>query len=420
MVASRPRPVYDQAMQRRGAALILAFVAACGGGTGAPGPDANGDAGGGGDGGGPSSAGLRVFDPAILHDVAIAVDAEHLDTLENDTSVRVPCTISYDGETVAMAGIKKKGQTSLRPLSGKPGFSIKLNEFVPGQKLDGLKKLLLDNAVQDPSLVTGHLGYEVYRRAGMPAPRTAHAVVTFNGDVKGIYVVEEAINTQFLEGVYGDGLGAGNLYEGPWDFRQGAGAMELKDEVSEMRSREDLEALTAIVLDEPDGTFAAALATRMDVDQFITNYAVEVVAAHWDSYAYAAWNYYFYDVPTDNRFVILPHGVNWPYWVDDLDPFDLYVYPWGKSTPPGQLCERIRGVPALDDAFHAEVRRVADVAWDTATLDARIAQVTQTLHSRTVDDAAFTDDLAAFDAAVGDASAFVAERKAYLRVLLGL
>lgn len=409
-------------MQRRGLALITGVVAlatvACGGSGGTPGVDAPADDPG--DGGATPPAGAHVFDPAVLHDVVITVAAGDLDELDTNTDARVPCTISYDGETVAMAGIKKKGQTSQRPLSGKPGFSIKLNEFVSGQKLDGLKKLLLDNAVQDPSFLTGHLGYQVYRRAGMPAPRTAHAVVTFNGEVKGIYVVEEATNTQFLAAAYGDGLGSGNLYEGPWDFRQGAAAMELKDEVSEMRSRADLEALTTIVLDEPDATFATSLAAHLDVDEFLTNYAVEVVAAHWDSYAYAAWNYYFYDVPTDNRFVILAHGVNWPYWVADLDPFDLYVYPWGPDTPPGQLCERIRGVPALDAAFHAEVARVADVAWDTTDLDARIAQVTQTLHSRTVDAPAFADDLAGFDAHVGDASAFVADRKAYLVQLLGL
>jgi spore coat protein H len=408
-------------MRLGGTVVALCVLVACGGGGPNPGdPDAAaGDDVPPGDGA-PSTAGDRVFDPGVLHEVAITVAEGDLDTLENDTETRVPCTITYDGETVAQAGIKKKGQTSQRPLSGKPGFSVKLNEFVSGQKLDGLKKLLLDNAVQDPTFLTGHIGYELSRRAGVPAPRTAHAVLTFNGEMKGIYVVEEAVNQQWLEATYGEAYGAGNLYEGPWDFPQGAGAMELKDEVEEGRSREDLEALTAIVMDEPDETFAAALATRLDVDEFITNYAVEVIGGHWDNYAYAAWNYYFYDHPGDQKFRILPHGVNWPYWHADLDPFDLYVYPWGKSTPPGRLCERLRAIPALDDAFRAEVRRVADVAWDTAVLDARIERVKATLHSRAITDDTFIDELAEFDARVGEATAFVAERKAYLVETLGL
>src|SRR5690349_5423728 len=288
-------------MQRRGLALITGVVAlatvACGGSGGTPGVDAPG--GDPGDGGATPPAGVHVFDPAVLHDVVITVAAGDLDELDTNTDARVPCPISYDGETVAMAGIKKKGQTSQRPLSGKPGFSIKLNEFVSGQKLDGLKKLLLDNAVQDPSFLTGHLGYQVYRRAGMPAPRTAHAVVTFNGEVKGIYVVEEATNTQFLAAAYGDGLGSGSLYEGPWDFRQGPAAI---------------------------------------------------------------------------RFVILAHRVHCPYWLADPRPGDAYVSAWGPVTPPGQLGERIGGVPALGAGCHAEVAGLADVARDTTDLGARIAQ----------------------------------------------
>ena len=403
---------------RRAAIVIGVGLAACGGG-GATDPFAP-DARRGADATPVTPAGVRVFDLEVLHRIEITVAAEHLDTLENDQDVRVPATLVYDGITVEDVGIKKKGQTSLRPLSGKPGFTIKLNEFTPGQRLDGLKKLVLDNAVQDPTFLTGHIGYELSRRAGVPAPRTAHAVLVFNGDAKGIYVVEEAINSQFLAAAYGDGNDQGNLYEGPWDFPMGAATIELKDEVEEMRSRADLEALTAIVVDEPTATLATALATRMDVDQFITNYAIEVVGAHWDSYAYAAWNFYLYDRPSDQRFVILPHGINWPYWVADLDPFDLYVYPWGPTTPPGFLCERLRAVPALDVAFRAEVTRVADVAWDVAALDARIARVTATLHAAPPPDAAFAADLATHDAGVADAHAFVADRKAYLRTLLGL
>jgi hypothetical protein len=402
----------------RAAIGIVVGLAACGGG-GATDPFAPDASRGGADAAPVAPAGERVFDLDAVHRIEITVAAEHLDTLENDQDVRVPATLVYDGTTVAEVGIKKKGQTSLRPLSGKPGFTIKIDEFVPGQRLDGLKKIVLDNAVQDPTFLTGHIGYELSRRAGVPAPRTAHAAVVFNGDVKGIYVVEEAINSQFLAAAYGADNDQGNLYEGPWDFPMGAATMELKDELEEMRSRADLEALTAIVIDEPAATLATALATRMDVDQFITNYAIEVVGAHWDSYAYAAWNYYLYDRPSDQRFVILPHGINWPYWVADLDPFDLYVYPWGKSTPPGFLCERLRGVPALDAQFRAEVTRVADVGWDVGVLDARIARVTATLHADPPPDAAFAADLATHDAGVAAAHAFVADRKAYLQGLLG-
>jgi spore coat protein H len=399
----------------RSVVLVLAVLTACGN------PPGGGDDDAGAtdaavtttDGAVTPTGGARVFDPTVLHDVSITVAAEYLDTLENDQDVRVPCTITIDGETIANAGIRKKGATSLRPLSGKPGFTVKFNDTVPGQKLDGLKKLTIDNAIQDGSLLTGHLSYEVYRRAGLPAPRTSHATLSFNGTDKGLFVLEESTNSDYLETHFGNG--DGNLYEGPWDFPHGVAAADLKDEVSENRTRDDLTALHAVVMNSTD--LATELPPLLDVDQFITNYAVEVVAALWDNYAYVAWNYYLYNA--NGRFVILTHGVNWPYWVAELDPFDLYTYPWGPNMdPPGFLCERVRAVPALDAQFRAEVTRVARDAFDVPLLLARIDQAEAALHARPLTGES-AEDLAAFDQALPSARAFVTQRRAYLAELLG-
>jgi hypothetical protein len=170
-----------------------------------------------------------------------------------------------------------------------------------------------------------------------------------------------------------------------------------------------------VVMDVADEELADALPAHLDVDQFITNYAVEVVAALWDNYAYVAWNYYFYHVP-GGRFVILTHGVNWPYWHADLDPFDLYAYPWG-DYPPGYLCERLRAVDAWDAQFHDEVTRVARDGWDADVLSARLAQLDETLHARALSGAS-ADDLDGFEAVQGEAQAFIVERRAYLEDLL--
>ena len=47
-------------------------------------------------------------------------------------------------------------------------------------------------------LVGEHMTYEVYRRAGIAAPMTAHAHVTINGIDSGIYVMREPVNRDFL------------------------------------------------------------------------------------------------------------------------------------------------------------------------------------------------------------------------------
>jgi hypothetical protein len=410
-------PRYSAAMRALTCLVAAATLAlGCGGDT-----PAGADGGGDPDGGGPdapgTTAGGAVFDPSVLHTLTITVDAQYLATLDDDGSTaRVPATITFDGTVVTQVGLRKKGASSRRPLSGKSGFTAKFNEFVPGQKLDGLKKLTIDNAIEDPSLVTGHLSYEVFRRAGLPAPRTAHATVSFNGVDKGLFVLEESTNTDYLEAQFGDGTG--NVYEGPWDFPKGAAAAELRDEVEDGRSRADLEALTAVVMDTPDAQLEAALAQHLDVDRFLTNYAVEMVAALWDNYAIVAWNFYLYHVP-GGRFVVLTHGVNWPYFHADMDPFDIHFNPWNTSDPPGFLCDRVNDVPALAARYRAELERVARDAWDVPTLQARIDAVDAALHARPLTGASL-ENLGRFEGAVAEARAFVTARKAYLTTLLGL
>ena len=44
--------------------------------------------------------------------------------------------------------LRKKGASSLRPLDDKPGFTIKLDEYVGGQRLDGLREAPGDHQVQ--------------------------------------------------------------------------------------------------------------------------------------------------------------------------------------------------------------------------------------------------------------------------------
>jgi len=396
-------------------ALALCALAACGSSSSSSPEDAStGDAAG---DGAVDHAGERVFATDVLHTIEVTVAPQYLSTLDDDSSTdRVPATLSFDGEVIAQVGLRKKGQTSRRPLSGKPGFTVKFNELVSGQKLDGLKKLTLDNAVQDPAFAVGHISYELYRRAGLPAPRTSHATLTFNGQDKGIYVVEESTNADYLEAHFGNG--DGNVYEGPWDFPKGVPAAVLRDEVSEMRTRDDLIALSDVVMNASDATFATQIAAQLDLDKFLTNYAVEMTAVLWDNYAYVAWNYYLYHVP-QQRFVLLTHGVNWPNYNAQADPLDIHTDPWGTHDPPGYLCDRIDRIPALAARYRAELTRVARDAFDVTALGARIDRLEQTLHARPLTGASLADRQS-FDSSIGDARDFLRDRKAYLVTRLGL
>ncbi len=120
---------------------------------------------------------------------------------------------------------------------------MKFNHSVSGQRFLGLKKMTLNNMVQDPSMIHEVLAYSVFRAMGVPAPRTGYAFVRVNGAAYGVYLNVETLDdvslprlfpsTEHLyEGGYGADIGPG-----------GAGAFEV-DEGDE-DERADLEALIA-------------------------------------------------------------------------------------------------------------------------------------------------------------------------------
>jgi spore coat protein H len=357
---------------------------------------------------GHAPAGQHLFAADVLHTIDITVSARDLAQLETDQENRVACTFTYDGATIENAGIRKKGTSTRRPLVNKPSFSVKLDEFVDGAKLDGVQKIIVNNSVMDSTFLSETLGYLVYERAGIPAPANAHAVVLLNGVAKGIYVVEQGVDKRYLRQRFGDG--SGNLYEGPWDFTKSLESADLKDE-EEGRARDDLGALQKVVIDAADSALLTDLAPHIDVDEIFTTMAVDMAMCLWDGYTISAANYYLYHLP-GSGFFMLPHSPDWPYWMADLDPFDVTFQPEGPRWPPGVLTTRL--AKFARDRFTAALISVRDHAFDVAVLDARIDEVSRVLHTADLHDPVIAHDVAGFDADVETARAFVSDRHAFL------
>ena len=97
---------------------------------------------------------------------------------------------SYDDEV----GLRLKGTTSFRTLDGKAAFKVKFREFVAAERFLNLKTLTLNNMVQDASMIHEVLAYEVFRAAGVPAPRTGYAYVRINDADYGVYLNVETLD----------------------------------------------------------------------------------------------------------------------------------------------------------------------------------------------------------------------------------
>lgn len=382
------------------AAFAALLAASCGGSdpAGDDGPsdagsdfDASADAGV----GGATPDYDRIFALDVLHEIDIVVAEGDLDTLENDRETRVPCTFTFDGTTLEDVGIRQKGgYGSSSTLDGKPGFSVKFDEIVPGQRLFDLRKILLNNAQEDATFLSEHVGYEAHRRAGRPATHTAHGIVTLNGFTYGLFVLREPIGSDFLGRTFGEENDGGNLYEGFYhpedqslgDFVLHPDQPELKDE-EEGRTRDDLVALAAAIADSDDAGFEAAVSARMDLDGYVTSFALDSILGYWDSYHYFLNNFYLYDDPATGQFSYLPSGM------DQLQYSTL-------SGPMGRLPQRIHEIPELDARFEAEVDRLR-AEWDEGAMLDRIDAVEAVVHSTTRTDDRTLADLASFDDHVG-------------------
>lgn len=331
-----------------------------------------------------------VFDPAILHEVRIEVAPEDVAVLENDRERRVPCTFTFDGITLHDVGIRQKGQgTNAGSIYGKPSLSVKFDEFVSGQDLDGLEKLIFDNAAADPTLMNEPIGYALYARAGIPAPRTAHVVITFVGLpagelVYGVHVMVEAIDTGFLRQAFGAANGDGNLYEDEarGDFGTGPELIDLKDE-EQGRTREHLFAVAELLQTASDEELLAELPQHFDLDRAITSFALDLLVVHWDGFWTAAHNYYLYDNPADGRFVLLPHGM-------DL-LFSGYCVP--EITAASLLGQRILAIPELRSRLDETRAALLETVWDAAALHAQIDGTTALLDASGHDEPAFANDV---------------------------
>lgn len=350
-----------------------------------------------------SESAAVVFDRTRLHTVEITVAESDLAQLATDLENRVPCTVRYDGELVEGAGVRQKGN-ALVEVFGKPSFSLKLDEFDEKASLHGLHKLLLNNSDQDPTSLRELIGADMYTRAGLPAARIAHAVVSLNGSDEGLYVVAESIDEDFLQLHFGKDNDKGNLYEGPCcgDFVDDIDHLELKDQQKDGRTTDDLRALAEVILDAPDAELATKAGARLDFEGFVRSYALEALLDHWDGYSYRANNYYLYDNPADGRFVFIPHGMD---RILKETSFDV------ETAPTARLPLRIRAIPALDDQFHAQLADVVSTAWDEDALLAAVDQATQLIRAAGAGDQT-SKDVAQFNKKVDALRAAVTQRRA--------
>ncbi|MFP6764963.1 MAG: CotH kinase family protein [Planctomycetaceae bacterium] len=228
--------------------------------------------------------------------------------------------LTVNGVKFPDVGIRKKGFLGSQD-EVRPSLKVKFSEFRKNGRIGGLDRLTLNNNKQDPTLAYQFLGYRLYRKAGLPAPRCGLAVVTVNGRSLGVYSNVESIKKPFLKNEFGDD--SGNLYEGTYPADFYADRIKRFEQKTNGKQVDRTELVRiAELLQDPGEDLAQTLDTQIDMDRFHTFWALESLIGFWDGYCANQNNYFVYFNPADSRIAFIPWGLDSAFSESLLTPFN--------------------------------------------------------------------------------------------------
>ncbi|WCJ58432.1 CotH kinase family protein [Fontisphaera persica] len=254
-----------------------------------------------------SRPGANLFTNGPIPRIQIEISREAYESLRRNPRQNVSATVKEGGKTYLNVALHLKGAAgSFRPVDNKPGMMLHFGRHTPDQRFHGMLKVMLNNSVQDPSYLNEKICGYLFRLAGVPSPRTGHAIVELNGRLLGMYVLKEDFHDDFLKRYFRPATG--NLY----DIKPGRDInQELTlDFGNGLPDKADLKAAVAACQEPHPEARWEKLKAAVDVERFVSMMAIEALAAHWDGYSRNRNNFRIYAEPVTGRLVFLPNDLD--------------------------------------------------------------------------------------------------------------
>ncbi len=316
------------------------------------------------------STGKNLFDSSEVHEVritsgvpgfwgALVQNFEENELAATPTTVPyTPANIEIDGTELNGAGVRIKGKSSYLAMpNNKKSLKVDLNRFNVDLEYDGVAKFNLHNAAEDPSFLRDALAFEIFRRAGIAAPRTAFAQVYVNDEYYGLYVLTEQVGGGFANNNFsGD---SGNLYKGE----------ELKLFTGD-ENTEDWEDLIFVINNSSDANFPEVISALMNVEQYLNALAVETFFINSEGHLTGLENdnYYFYNDPKTDQFNFIPWDFNQAWGLAVSVGFtnlpDISIFPEQLT-----LSDRLLMVPDFREIYLNKVCELMDWAINQSEIE---------------------------------------------------
>lgn len=228
-------------------------------------------------------------------------------------------------------GVRFKGNSSLRTTwqSGnmKLAFRFDFDEFeddypeIKNQRFYGFQKVSFSNNYDDQSFLHEKVAADIFRDAGLKAPKTAYYRMYVDyGDGPiyfGLYTAVEIVEDNMLDDQFGSS--DGNCYKPEGDAATFASGtfntteFDLKTN-EDVADYSDVETLYNVLNSNTRITDVESWKTELesifDVDNFMNWLATNTVIQNWDTYGKMSHNYYLYTNPYTNKIVWIPWDNN--------------------------------------------------------------------------------------------------------------
>jgi spore coat protein CotH len=315
-----------------------------------------------------------MFDPTRLHEMRIVMDPNDWTSLQRDflSNQYYAANFSLDGQVLQQVGIRSRGKGSRSGV--KPGLEIDTNKYVSNQEFNGVKKLVMDNVIQDNTFLKEPLVYPVFEAMGIPSPQIAYMRVTVNDQYWGVYWLIENIDKNFLAKRFGDKEGMLYKYEYVEDYRFTDKGSDPKGyfPIFKPETHEDNPDGSALVKfvqtanSAPEAGFAAAIAPYLDVDKFLTYIAVENAIAQQDGFLglQGMNNFYVYQFTGTTKFQFIP-------WDQDTS-FVSTEFPVLQNVDTNVLTKKLLADPAKKQVYLSAIKAATAQAVNSGFLNPKI------------------------------------------------
>jgi len=363
-----------------------------------------------------------LFNPDVVNRLDLLVNTRDWEKLQANFQLNdyYPADLRWNGVTVRNVGIRSRGRASRN--EAKPALRIDMNRYTSAQTFLGLKSILLDNLVQDPTGIKELVTMRLYERMGIPSPREAHVALYINDNYAGLYGLIESIDKDFLGRVFGerepgDTENDGYLFEyewvDPWRWDYLGNdltpySVRFDPKTHEQGSMAELygpiEEMVRAIAQGSD--FVSSVSPYLDLTHLMRHLAVQNFVAEPDGILGGAgtanFNLYRFEASTRSQFIP---------WDEDIafETAEWSIFQFHADYP---LMRRAMEVPALRNAYLDALLEVTTAAgWLEQEMRTRRAQITPFMHMDAVKPY-FNEQ---FDAAMDALISFPAARAASVR-----